>query len=148
MINIYGSQECRTGRDRVQENWGNVLQEVSKIESKGELIVLIGDLNRHVGDIIEGNENDKVSFGGQQIKDLIDTGKYTLVNASKKVIGGPFTRYDPSDPDNDDKKSVLSLCIVSNELFAYVDTLTIDKEKQFTPFRTISKNNVIYTDHY
>ena len=112
------------------------------------MIVLIGDLNRHVGDIIEGNDKDRVSFGGQLVRDFIDTGKYILVNASKKVIGGPFTRYDPSDPNNIDKKSVLELCIVSRELFIYVENLTIDKEKLFTPFRPISKTKLTYTDHY
>ena len=30
VINVYGSQECRTSRDKIQENWGIVLQEISK----------------------------------------------------------------------------------------------------------------------
>ena len=34
VINIYGSQECRTSREKILESWGNVLQEVAKIESK------------------------------------------------------------------------------------------------------------------
>ena len=148
VINIYGSQEGRVAREKIEESWGNVLKEVGKIESKGELVVIIGDLNRHLGDIIEGNEKDKLSYGGSMIKDFIETGKYVLVNASKKVIGGPFTRYEPSDPENDDKKSVLSLCIVSAELFEYVDSLTIDKEKHITPYRTISKSKKTFTDHY
>lgn len=70
------------------------------------------------------------------------------MNATNKVVGGPFTRFDPSDPENNHKKSSLSFCLVSNELFTYVDCLTIDKEKRFTPFRTISKKKVIFTDHY
>ena len=148
VINMYGSQECRTSRDKIQEQWGNLLQEIAKIEAKEELFCIIGDLNRHVGDLIVGNEKDKVSFGGQLIRELLDTGKYCLVNASDKVVGGPFTRYDPSDPSNDDKKSVLELCIVSKELFKYVDSLTIDKERHFTLFRPISKNVLRFTDHY
>ena len=88
-------------------------------------------------DIIEGNEKDKLLYG-----------EYVLVNASKKVIGGPFTRYEPSDPEDNDNKSVLSLCIVSAELYEYVDSLTIDKEKHITPYRTISKSKKTFTDHY
>ena len=110
------------GGDKIFEQWGNVLQEIARIEAKSEFIVLIGDLNNDVGYIIEGNDKDRVSFGGQLVRDFIDTGKYILVNASKKVIGGPFTRYDPSDPNNNDKKSVLELCIVSRELFIYVES--------------------------
>ena len=82
------------------------------------------------------------------IKDFIDTGKYVLVNACKKVIGGTLTRYEPSDPENNDNKSVLSLCIVSAELYEYVDSLTIEKEKHITPYRTISKSKKTFTDHY
>ena len=44
VINIYGSQECRTSREKILESWGNVLQEVAKIESKDEFICIIGDI--------------------------------------------------------------------------------------------------------
>ena len=89
----------------------------------------------------------KNAYGGTQVKELLETG-YTLVNGSCKVKGGPFTRYDPSEPENDIKKSVLSLCIVSNELFEFVDSLIIDKEKKFTPYRVLSSSRVVFTDHY
>ena len=148
VINIYGSQECRTSREKIQDTWGNILEEVAKVEAKDEFICIIGDLNRHIGNIIEGNDKDKVSFGGQLVRDFIDTGKYCLVNATDKVIGGPYTRYDPSDPFNDEKKSVLELCIISRELFVFVESLTIDKDRLFTPFRPIGKNKRTYTDHY
>ena len=110
--------------------------------------MILGDLNRHMGDMIEGNDNDKISFGGQMIRDFTESDKYILVNATKKVIGGPFTRYEPSDPENDAKKSVFSLCIVSCELFEYIESLTIDKDKNITPYRTLSKNKKTSTDHY
>ena len=32
---------------------------------------MIGYINRHIGDIIEGNDYDKVSFGGHLVRDLI-----------------------------------------------------------------------------
>jgi hypothetical protein len=86
-----------------------------------------------VGDIIEGNETDKVTFGGQLIKDLLDTGKYTLVNATNKVVGGPFTRFDPSDPENNDKKSALSLCIVSNDCSPMLTALQLTKRNGSPP---------------
>ena len=50
---------------------GVILQEISKIESKDEYICMIGYINRHIGDIIEGNDYDKVSFGGHLVRDLI-----------------------------------------------------------------------------
>ena len=63
-------------------------------------------------------------------------------------MGGPFTRYDPSDENDDNKKSALGLVIVSTELVKYVEKLEIDSKKLFTPFRPLSKNKLRYTDHY
>ena len=65
---------------------------------------------------MRGNRK-KVTFGGKKIIEFIESGKYKLINASDIAIGGPFTRYDPIDPFNDNKKSVLDLRIVSVELF-------------------------------
>ena len=110
-------------------------------------MILFGDMNRHVGKLVEGNDNINISYGGCQIKDLVET-NYTLVNATDKVIGGPYTRYEPSDPKNTDKKSVLSLCIISNSLLGYIESLVIDDAMNFTPYRVLSDSNVVYTDHY
>ena len=146
VINVYGSQECRAVKDKISENWDTVVNEIMKIEAKGEHICLIGDLNRHVGRIIPGNR-DKVTFGGKKIIEFIESGKYKLINASDIAIGGPFTRYDPIDPFNDNKKSALDLCIVSVELLEFVDTFEIDSDRKFTPFRP-GNGKLHYTDHY
>ena len=148
IINMYGEQECRSKNEEIKEKWYKVLTEISKIEAKGELFILIGDLNRHVGGAIPGNERDTVSFGGKLITDMLKSGRYILVNASDKATGGPYTRYDPADPDNEDKKSALSLCIVPTDLYQYIESLEIDKNRTITPSRPISKNMVRYTDHF
>ena len=78
----------------------------------------------------------------------MDTGNYKLVNTSDKVSGGPFTRVDPGDPNDDTKKSVLDLCIVSKELNNYVKSLIIDRDRKFTPHLAVNSNELIYTDHF
>ena len=60
IINIYGEQESRTSNEKIQEKWTNILHETSKIEAKSEHVLLIGDLNKHVGSLVEGNEKDKM----------------------------------------------------------------------------------------
>ena len=62
------------------------MKEVNTIESKGELVILIGDLNKHVGDIIPGNEADKASHGGHLVRDLIKSGHCDLVNPNCESI--------------------------------------------------------------
>lgn len=78
---------------------------------------------------------------------MIESERYCLINAPEKTIGGPFTRYDPADPENELKRSVLDLVITSVELADFVERLEIDKDKVFTPFRPAGKN-LLHTDHF
>ena len=146
-VNIYGEQEGRCSKDDIENRWNRILNEIIKIEAKDEFVLLLGDLNKHVGDCIEGN-HDKVTFGGQLIRNMLSTEKYILINGSKKAVGGPFTRYDPSDPACNEKKSCLDLFIISKELMKYVDNLTIDSNLIITASRPVSRNKLVYPDHY
>ena len=108
---------------------------------------MIGDMNKLIGNGpcgVKGN-SAKVTFGGKLVHRLLMDGKYLLVNNSSKCVGGPFTRVDPSDVN---KKSCLSLVIISAGLEEYVEELLIDEKRRFTPHRAIQKNGkVVYTDH-
>ena len=106
---------------------------------------MLGDANKHIGDMIEGN-NEKVSKGGELIREFLKDDDYVLVNGTSKVIGGPFTRVDPADPDNDSKKSCLDLVIMSRKLFNFVDSMTIDKDRAFSP-HSINNKKLTYSDH-
>ena len=71
-----------------------------------------------------------------------------LLNSSP-FMQSAYTRSDPSDPDNDSKKSVLDLIIMSRNLLKYVDNVVIDNDRKFTPSHTLKKNGrMIYPDHY
>ena len=144
VINLYGNVESRSSNDKIEERWTAIADQVKKIEAKGELLVLIGDINAHVGDIIEGNIS-KISHSGHLIRQFVIDGDYVLLNSTDKVKGGPFMRVDQA---NDACKSTLDLCIVSRELLKYVDSLIIDKDRNFTPYRPIDKKRVSFTDHY
>ena len=67
------------------------------------------------------------------------------MNASCKVVGGPFTRFDLANPD---RKACLDLAIVSTELSKYVYKLTIDKHLAVIPGRPIRKKKIIYSKHH
>ena len=108
VINIYGNQECRSSREEIVKNWNDIVEEIRKIEAKSERLVLVGDFNRKVGDIIEGNDA-KVSFGGSLVRQFLEDGKYVLLNATNKVIGGPWTRVSRSDTQS---KSAIDFVVV------------------------------------
>ena len=147
VINIYGEVESRAKKIDVEDRWFRILKELKKIELLGEHALLIGDMNKHVGDIIKDNHS-KVSHRGKLIKEVLNTNKYVLVNSTSKVKGGPFTRYNPSNPKKDEFKSCLDLIIVSRDLFKHVDEVIIDKELEFTPGNPTGQGKVVYPDHY
>ena len=102
---------------------------------------MVGDLIKHCGQLIPNNHK-KETHGGKHIKELIADDKYVLVNSTDKVVGGPFTRYSPDDPHNDEKKSALDLIIVSKNLYKYIDKLEMDKERKWTPCYSVNKSSL------
>ena len=71
VINYYGKQESRQTIDEINEGWEIVLEEIVNIQTKGENILLLGDLNCHCGTIIPGNHN-KVSHAGKLLIILLE----------------------------------------------------------------------------
>ena len=147
IINVYEKVESRCTKDEIEERWCRLVAEVRKIENRKESFLLIGDMNRHLGDIVRGN-HEKISFGGKLIREFLkDTNSYSLLNNSNKVIGGPFTRYDPSKPSDDESKSVLDIIIASKDIEHLVDEIYIDNKLSYTPCRA-SAGKMCFTDHY
>ena len=81
---------------------------VRKIEDRGELLVIIGDINAHVGELIPEN-TDVESLRGRLVQEFLSSNDYILVNASEKATGGPFTRVDPAFPEKIGVRPLYSL---------------------------------------
>ena len=150
VVNIYGSQEGRVDKDDVEKSWLRLLEDVKDIEDRDEEVMIIGDLNRAVGGGewgVKGNK-EKVSPGGQLVRNLIMTDRYVLINNLDIVQGGPWTWVDRQDST---RKSCLDLGIVSASLVPFVVNVIIDVDRKFTPRRVIQrkkKMTTIYTDHF
>ena len=116
---------------------------IQSVLSKGESLIIFGDLNRHIGSDNLGvyGDHDKISY----VRDSIEDGDLILVNNSEKAEGGPYTRFDPNDPHNDEKKSCLDLAIVSKDLFSSVENLYIDKDCKYLLGRAVVKKNICET---
>ena len=105
-------------------------------------------MNKHVGNVIPGNHS-KVSPGGELVRDFIASGKYVLINSLPCVTGGPFTRFEPNDPSDSNRKSALDLVIGSKTLVNYIEKVVIDSEQVITPFRSKAKTRALtFPDHY
>ena len=149
IFTIYGEQESRTSQEKSEALWAEIVEELTKIRNRHENVLILGDLNKHIGNDdlgVKGNHS-KISRGGPYIRSLLNTKEYILVNNSDKTEGGPFTRFDSEYPDDDDKKSCLDLVIVSRQLFPFIDKLLIDKNGVHTAKR-VTKTRIIKPDHY
>ena len=111
---MYGEIESRTTKQIVCERWKKIEQTTYKILADNEDVIEIGDLNKHIGNDKLGVtvNHPKISVGGHLVRDKIAAGSLILVNNHKKCFGGPFARFDPSDPHNPDKMSCLDLVLV------------------------------------
>ena len=103
IINVYVQQECRDMKkvkERFLASWIKIKKEFCLIAIRGESVILFGDLNRAVGYDrlgVCGNKK-KVSFGGQLVRDLLDTKEYVIFNNLERTLGGPWTRKWPQLP--------------------------------------------------
>ena len=83
IVNIYGDIESRAGgKDKILEKWIRLRKAVKEIKERGEGIVLIGDMNRHIGCGqygVTGNSYE-VSYGGQLVRELLQTEEFVLLN--------------------------------------------------------------------
>ena len=131
-----------TSKSTMLERWGRVLEVIHGVLANKESLVVLGDFNKHIGSDhlgVAGNHN-KITFGGSLVRDLIDNGDVILVNNTNKAEGGPFTRKDPSNPQDENKKSCLDLALISTDLYRYVDRLVIDKEEKYKMHRVVVKD--------
>ena len=148
IVNIYGQQESRTSKDEILASWIRLREDLERIESSGEGVLIIGDMNRAVGADelgVEGN-HDKVSFGGQLIREMVEENNYKCLN--NMAVGGPWTWVQRG---KESVRSCIDLAYASSNLLPFIKTVVIDKEKKFTPRRVVWKKNQfssVYTDHF
>ena len=121
-------------KENILETWKRLMDDLKGIESRGENILILGDMNRAIGTGkwgVPGNKTN-ISFGGQLLRDLLATERYVLLNSLSLAAGGPWTWVDRS---NINVKSCLDLGIVSAGLAPFLSKFLVDKEQKFTPMR-------------
>ena len=150
IVNVYGGQESRMDKQDVLEAWGRLKKELDKIKEKDENCILLGDFNGAIGadnNGVPGN-HEKVSFGGQLVRELLEDEEYVLLNSIPRAEGGPWTWVSRANPNI---KSCIDLVIVSADLLQYVSSLVVDVKKEFSMFRVRKVKNqtkLIPSDHF
>ena len=73
VVNVYGENESRAGSQRIMEAWIRLKDDLDKIKKRGEMILIMGDMNRAIGAGrwgVRGN-TPTVSPGGQMIREQL-----------------------------------------------------------------------------
>ena len=150
LINIYGEQEGNSSKDDIEKGWLRLEAEITEIETRNEAILIMGDLNKAIGNDdlgVKGNKK-KTSKGGRLIRNFLKSRPYTVLNNLDSAKDGPWTWVDRQ---NNNIKSCLDLVIASDCLMPFVSLVWVDRERKFTPRRVLkSKKNsrTIFTDHF
>ena len=94
IINIYGEQESRCSKEEVEKRWDRIQAEICKIVRRNELILILGDLNKHIGndELGKSGNHSKISAGGELLQGFLSNCKYTSLNNSSKAVEELFTR--------------------------------------------------------
>ena len=83
LVNCYREQEGSSNRQQVVDRWGRLLQVLEAGRARGDHVLLLGDLNKHIGNGhlgVQGNTGE-ISTGGRLIRDLVNSGDWRLINA-------------------------------------------------------------------
>ena len=86
-------------KQEVLENWIRLKQDITEVKERDEGLVLIGDLNRVIGDGNLGVKGNipSVSFGGGVLRELLAEKEHFLVNGLELAEGGPWTWVSRAD---------------------------------------------------
>ena len=146
VIAVYG----KVGASRADSDseWEEILTQFRVAKARGDLVIVCGDLNRHVGDCIPGNK-PHVDYGGAAVRTELDQQDMLLLNADDtKVVGGPATWVRPGNVLQ--QQSALDLWLACPDLAPKVEQLKIDSDLSVTPYRVTKpggRTKVTYTDH-
>ena len=152
IVNCYGEQEGsgRSNNQEVVARWGRLLKVLEAGRLRGDHVLLVGDLNKHVGNDhlgVPGNKSE-VTTGGRMVRDLVEGGNWRIINALEEVVkGGPFTRRDPASG----KESLLDLWVCTAGLAPFVKEMFIDSSRKYKVARPVWKDGSLqltHSDHY
>ena len=117
------------------------------ITSADELIV-VGDMNARI--TLEGSEivSQNGSQNGKELCDLIHKYNLKVGNFHESCVG-KWTRIQPRR-DGTVKRSQLDYILSSEKMYQSLQSITVDEEKIFCPYREIKENGarkIVYSDH-
>ena len=135
---VYAPQESKTKVEQLKVMYKKLEEQVKKAKTMGQNVLLVGDFNCKVGNMIEGN-TEEISKSGKRLLKFVDKLGLKIMNRSK-VCDGTWTRVEGN------KKSVLDYFIINEEDEELVKCMLIDEEHNITPYHQ-EDGRKIFSDH-
>ena len=137
-------QENDVTKEEMNKMYKWIEDEINVAKTEKHIVLIGGDFNCKVGDIIMGNKKE-ITKGGRRLVKIAQNNGMKILNTTEKCHG-TWTRTQ--EEKNGTKKSVLDYVLITEEHEQLVQKMTIDEEKQNTPFRDDSTpGRKTYTDH-
>ena len=138
---IYMPQESRTKLDILKDIYAEIEKEIKDAAENGFSLLILGDLNCKVGDVIKGNTKE-LTKGGRLLLKMVERNKMTIVNAAD-TCEGLWTRIE------EQQQSVIDYVLMFEEELGVVERMEIDEDKNMTPYYIDKADNGKrkYTDH-
>ena len=139
---VYMPQESETTVKELKEIYDMIEEEVAVAAKHGERLILMGDFNCKVGNIIQGND-DIVSKGGKILLKMVNKYNLCILNG-EKCCKGKWTRIEGEE------KSILDYIIINQEDKELYTDMYVDEDKQITPYNVeqeLGGVRFVYSDH-
>ena len=135
---VYAPQESKTVKEKLKPMYQQIDEQINLGNINDQQVMVIGDLNAKVGDVIKGNKK-QVTKGGRLMLETVKKFDLEIVNATEKCKG-LWTREEHG------QKSVLDYVLVNRVCYDAVKKMKIDEEKEITPYTKTGEGRT-YTDH-
>ena len=146
---IYAPQENVTYAKDLKTIYKEIEQQADEARRNDEMLLIVGDFNCKIGDVVTGNDG-KVSKGGRLLINTTLKKSLTIVNTVEKCKG-LWTRVQPGKKKNT-QKSVIDYVLVNEKLRTRVKEMMIDEERALAPYHN-EKDQIthvvkkVYSDH-
>ena len=141
---VYAPQEDETTREEMDKMYEYIEKEIITAKAENQIVLIGGDFNCKIGDVIDGNKKEVTKAGRRLIK-LAKNNEMLIVNATEKCEG-KWTRVQKEKAGI--RKSIIDYVLISKDHEAAIKKMEIDEERERTPFRDDSKlGRKTFTDH-
>ena len=136
---VYAPQESRTAKEKYEEMYKSLDEQISMAKQNNQKLLLVGDFNCKIGEKIPGND-EEISVSGKDFLKMIERNKLQVAN-TMEMCKGLWTREEGGS------RSVLDYVIIDQEDKETILEMMVDEEKEFAPTGKSRSGEETTSDH-